>query len=111
MLLQLLQRMKCIAKATSSLAVAAKPLAVSGAAPSQRKRLALMRSTIIALAKAQFDDAIHTSPLLETNPDFARKAASLILGKYDDPTQVSGDPRSDGSYIVMGQSVYYTANW
>ena len=62
-------------------------------------------------AKAQFEDAIHDSPLLETNPDLARKPASLLIGKYADPTNANGYPSSNGSYIVMGQTVYYAKNW
>jgi len=65
----------------------------------------------LILAKAQFDDAIHNSPLLETNPDLARKPASLLLAKFDDPTNPTVNPSSNGSYLVMGQTVYYMKNW
>ena len=49
--------------------------------------------------------------MIETNPELARKPASLLLAKYDDPTNPTVDPSSNGSYIVMGQTVYYLKNW
>ena len=62
-------------------------------------------------AKAQFDDAIHNSPLLETNPEPTRKPAALLIGKYDDLNNAGTYPSSDGSYLTMGQTVYYLKNW
>ena len=75
--------------------------------------VSLWDSQVLPLvAKAQFDDAIHASPLLETNPDLSsRKPTSLVLAKFPDPTDVQSDPSSNGTYLVMGQSVYYSKNW
>ena len=95
-----------IAKAASYLAAVAKPLVVCTAAFSL-----LICHVHVHVAKAQFDDAIHNSPLLETNPDLNRKPASLLIGKYDDLTNVDDYPSSNGSYLVMGQTVYYLKNW
>ena len=74
--------------------------------------VSLWDSQVLPLvAKAQFDDAIHASPLLETNPEINRKPASLLIGKFDDLNNANGYPSSNGSYLVMGQTVYYMKNW